>query len=374
MLYLFVLGRDSLLSRLEVESLLETKGLKFNIVDESKNILVVNCDLLKPEIIDEFGGIIKIAELISSSGRFDQIEESLEKSSLYEGTKNKIEYYIDSFNTNLLSFLEDYLKDYFRKISIKALYRKTKEPSKLINKNILESGVNLVVFKNYIGKVIAITNPLELKKRDVHRPDVDYKKVISIRLAKILINISKIKENQILLDPFCGSGTVLQEALLKNVNVIGVDSDKESVGQAEKNLNWVTKEFKLKKKFEIYNLDCRNIAEKIKKNSVDVVVTEPYMGPYIRKLPNIYEAKNLVLELTNLYGILLNNLKNVVKNDGRVVIVIPKFRTRENKIVFIDFKNIAEKNGFILINKPINYGYKESKLLRDIYVLEKIVN
>ncbi len=371
MLYLFVLGRDNELSKLELESVLETKGIKYRITDESKTVVVVDCDELNPKIINDFGGIISIAQVISNSSRIDQIEDSLSKAELYNGTKNKIEYYIDSFSTNLLSFVEDYLKDYFKSISVKALYRKESEPTKLINKDILENGVSIIVFKNYIGKIIAITNPKELKKRDLGRPEVDYMKVISLRLAKIMVNISKVKENGTLLDPFCGSGTVLQEALLKGINVIGVDSDEESIKQAEKNTAWVVKEYNLKNKFQIINYDCRKLTDKIKENSVDAVVSEPYMGPYIRKLPNMIEARDLVLELSNLYDTLFSGLKKVVKKGGRVVIIIPKIRTKENKIAFIDFKTIAEKNGFNLDAKPIPYGYKENKILREIFVLEK---
>ena len=372
MLYLFVLGRDAELSKLEIESLLESKGIEFTIKEDNKNVVVLDCKELNPEIIHEFGGIIKIAKVFSNSNRIDQIEESFEKTSIYEGTKNKMEYYIDNFNSNLLSFVEDYLKDYFKSIKLKALYKKNGDPSKLINKSIIENGINFVIFKSYIGKVISITNPLELKKRDLARPEVDYMKVISIRLAKILINICKVKKNGLLLDTFCGSGTILQEALLKGVNVVGLDKDEESISQANKNINWLIKEFKLNGKFEIINLDCARLNEKIKDNSVDGVVTEPYMGPFIRKLPNLLQAKDLVFELSNLYDLLLGNLKKVVKKNGRVVIVIPKFRTMENKTVFIDFRGLVDKHGFVLATKPISYGYKENKLLREIYVLDKV--
>src|SRR3989344_3016864 len=218
MQYIFVLGRDQELSKLEIESVLENKGINYKVSDEGKGNIVIDCEKLKPSIIDEFGGIIKIAEVISNSSRIDHIEDNLSKVEIYNGKSNKIEYYIDSFSTNLLSFVEDYLKDYFRSIKLKALYRKSADPSKLINKEILKNGVELVIFKGYIGKTIAITNPKEFKTRDLARPKVDYMKVISIRLAKILINISKAKDSDTLLDPFCGSGTILQEALLKGIN------------------------------------------------------------------------------------------------------------------------------------------------------------
>ena len=70
MLYLFVLGRDSELSKLEIEAVLESKGIEFAIKDEGKSILVIDCKELNPKIIEEFGGIIKIAKVISSTSNY----------------------------------------------------------------------------------------------------------------------------------------------------------------------------------------------------------------------------------------------------------------------------------------------------------------
>ncbi len=371
MFYLFVLGRDAALSKLEIESVLENKKITFRAVESSDDILVVECPKLELSLINELGGVIKIAEVISTSGRIDQIESTLDKLDLYTGERNKIEYYIDAFSTGLLSFLETYLKAYFRTIALKAIYRKTAEPSTLTNKNILTNGVNFVLFKNYLGKVIALTNPKELKKRDLERPDVDYMKTISLRLAKMLINICMLKEGELLLDPFCGSGTILQEALLKNLNVFGVDVDKTSLKKSRDNIAWLVSTYSIKQKVTFLELNCLELGNQLKRESIDGVVTEPYMGPFIRKLPSMAEARVLISELSGLYDGLLANLKLVVKKGKRVVIIIPKFRTRENKTLFLDFKSIVEKNGFFLAASSIPYGYKESKLLREIYVLEK---
>ena len=53
------------------------------------------------------------------------------------------------------------------------------------------------------------------------------------RLAKILINLSEVKDEEILLDPFCGIGVILEEALLQNINVIGIDKDKKAVDRCK---------------------------------------------------------------------------------------------------------------------------------------------
>jgi hypothetical protein len=164
MLYLFVLGRDGELSKLEVLSLLSTKKIKHTLKDEGKNALIVESDKIDAHLIDELGGVLQIAEVVSNSTRIDQIENDLSKVEFYNGESNKIEYYIDAYNTGLTSFVEDYLKDYFKSIKVKALYRRDSEPSKLINKDILKKGVNIVIFKNYIEKFLPLLIQKKLKK------------------------------------------------------------------------------------------------------------------------------------------------------------------------------------------------------------------
>src|SRR3989338_3918086 len=276
MIYLFVLGRDPELARIEIECVLENEPSKFRILDSSKNVAAVECEDINTKIIEKLGGIIKIAKVISNTSDPYDIENDLENCGLYSGNKNKTEYYIDHYNTHLLSLVEDFTKDYFKRMKIKALYKKTAEPSKLARKDIIRKGLNLVIYKNYIGKAIAITNPLELRARDIGRPSVDYAKVISIRLAKILINLSKIKKGETLLDPFAGSGTIMQEAMLQGVNTIGADDDQNSVNEANKNLEWVKRKYGAAGNFRIVKADARNLAEKLKGKKVDAAVTEPY--------------------------------------------------------------------------------------------------
>ncbi len=368
-LYLFVLGRDPELSRIEIECLMQTLCLEYEIIDSNDVIAVLKLNKFDKEIIYKLGGTIKIAEVISNTNKIEEIEGNLENSSLYAGTKNKITYYISAFNTNLLSFLEDFLKDYFKRIKLKALYRKISTPSSLAKKENHEETLDLVIYKNFIGKTISVFNPLELKRRDLQRPSVDYMKTISIRLAKILINLSKVKENETLLDPFCGTATILQEALLNNINVIGIDGDKESIKQSKENLEWLKNNYKITAQYKLFNLDSRKLASAVSK--VDAIVTEPYLGPYIRKLPSVSEAKEIVSELTGLYSSVLNQASKVLSKDKRLVILFPRFKTRENKTVFLDINSLAATNSFYLAYKPIIYAYRKSRLIREICILER---
>jgi len=135
-LYLFVLGRDPELSIIEIESFLQSKNINYEILDTNKNIAAIKLSQFETSFVDYLGGTIKVGEVISNTNKLDEIEENLELSELYKGTKNKINYYISGFSTDLTSFVEDFLKDYFKKIKLKALYRKETTPSSIIKKEI----------------------------------------------------------------------------------------------------------------------------------------------------------------------------------------------------------------------------------------------
>lgn len=367
--YLFVLGRDPELSRIEIESYFDSRNIKVEIIDESSDILVINIEKLDPEVINELGGTIKIAEVISNSDNYYDIEDSLTKANIYPGIKNKVNYAIEPFKTKLFSTVSDYLKDYFKKEKIKASFKRNLDPSSLSKKDFINDMINFIIFKNFIGIVRYVSDPKEFKRRDLGRPDVDYMKSISIRLAKIMVNISKVKSGQILIDPFCGSGTVLQEALLKNINVIGIDDDSNSIKQSKTNLEWLKNNYNINSNYQLIKLDARKMFSVIKKGNV--IVTEPYMGPFIRKLPRLEEAQHLVRDLRELYDSIVRQAKEILNKDERIVIIIPIIRTLENKNIKIDFINIASAYGFTVIYKPVFYAYKGSKLHREIYVLEK---
>jgi len=56
------------------------------------------------------------------------------------------------------------------------------------------------------------------------------------RLARVLVNLSRVKENELFLDPFVGSGSILIEARLIGANIIGCDIQKRMVQGALVNL------------------------------------------------------------------------------------------------------------------------------------------
>ena len=362
MKYIFVLGRDPKLSVLELVSYFKSKKLEYEILESDKYVALVELsEIDAKKIISDLGGTVKIAKVVS---------ESLAKFSYdYLGKKDKISYGVSSYGNVDEGFLKK-IKAIFKEQKLKAMRKKgkTKEltPSDLFNLDL-----EFVLYKKYIAETVAFFDPSKYKERD-QRPVNDFLKSTSIRLAKIMINLSQPLKNETLLDPFCGTGIILQEALLKNLNVVGVDIDKWSVEASRKNLNWIKKKYNLRNNFKVLRGDSAKI-NKLLSKKVDIVVTEPYLGPFLKGLPSYKEARKVAKELEMLYSDFFNRVSGLVKK--RIVIIVPSFVTRERKTVKFDFEKIVRENGFKVemdpLESPICYSEKTTKINRYIYVLYK---
>jgi len=341
--YIFVLGRNPELSVLELKSYLEARNIAYDALETTREILLLQLPgLAFRKMIKDLGGIVKIGEVGFKN--------------FYEGDKNKILYGVSRYNSNL----EINFNEVFKAEGIKA-YLKAKEninPSKS-----LKLDVEFLIYKDKVAKVIAVFDPREYKKRD-KRPYLDPLRVSSIRLSKILINLSGAKEGDLLLDPFCGVGTILQEALLMNIRVVGIDKDRIIVNKCKENLKWLNK-----KGWEVINADSKHLGRYIK--SVDNVATEPYLGPFLNRFPNNEEAKKIIKLLEGLYSPLFKELYKVVK--GKVAIIIPWFRSTTGREFRLDFKTIFNEAGFVAISGyPFNYE-EGSMIKREIWVLKRKV-
>lgn len=369
MRFLFLLGRDPEIGKAEIESYLEARKVEYKIIDSSKDILVIEMKKLREKMVNELGGTIKIAKVLCSEPSVEEAEYQLNKIEFYKGKKNKISYMITGINTELDSFLKDYLKDYFKEIKVKAMFKSEVAPGKLQRR---EDFLDFIVFRKHIAETVQISDLESLKERDLGRPAVDFIKTTSLRLAKILVNLSGAKEGSRFLDPFCGTGSVLQEALLLGCTAIGTDRSRETIQNAEKNLKWLEKEYKVKNKYELHNVDVKKLYGVVPKMSIEAVATEPYMGPFLRKLPTPEEARELVEELSRLYFMTLRQLSQVVRKHRKIAIIIPHFRMRgSSKKLYINIRAMVEDTGFEVVN-TYPYSGQKSKIQREIYVLKKV--
>jgi tRNA G10 N-methylase Trm11 len=359
--YIFIFGRDPELSYIELKTYLNTRNKEFKvkIFNEFGIILGIN-NIDVSKVIKDLGGTSKIAEVVD-----------LEKIELYHGKKNKIVYGVSAYLGDDCD-IREYLKARLKKEKLKAMIKTSKKREPFLTPSesivVFKDGFEIIVFGKFVGMVKAVYDSSEYKKRDINKPVQRPLHTISIRLAKILINLSGAKEGDVVLDPFCGIGVIMQEALLMKMDAIGIDVEAKCVNDSMKNVNWVKKMYNVDGKFRIIKGDSRYVQNYVKK--VDVVATEPYLGPFMKKLPTPEKARDVVRKLTPMYADLLKGLNKVVK--GKVAIVMPRFRLYDGKRIKINFLKLIDEAGFKPKKDfPIVYVAVKSKMEREIWVIEK---
>ena len=99
--------------------------------------------------------------------------------------------------------------------------------------------IMLTKFGNF--KLTHVQNISDYAKRDQRRPARDAKVgMLPPKLAQILINLAgPLETGTRILDPFCGTGVVLQEAFLDGYRVFGTDLNPRMVEYTKRNLEWL---------------------------------------------------------------------------------------------------------------------------------------
>jgi len=91
-----------------------------------------------------------------------------------------------------------------------------------------------------IAESVGAQNITALAARDQGRPKRDaFVGMLPPKLARMMVNLAPVKAGRIL-DPFCGTGVLLQEAALLGYDVYGTDLVPKMVQFTQANLNWLT--------------------------------------------------------------------------------------------------------------------------------------
>lgn len=220
------------------------------------------------------------------------------------------------------------------------------------------------------------------EKRDFKRPRFDdVSGMLPPKVAQMMINIAKIpSKDTLVMDPFCGSGTLLQELLLQGyTKVAGSDISEKAIDDTQANLEWLSQEYGISlDDVSLYNIDAKELAQHVK--DVGAIITEPYLGPALKG----HEKKEVLVrtarKLEDLYMRVFKTYAKILKKNARVVTVVPAFRFK-NEIIYLDIFNKLQSYGFVLqtgyknlvdknLRYPLTYYRPDAKVIREIMVFE----
>jgi tRNA G10 N-methylase Trm11 len=383
---LFISGKNWKLSLAELAAYLKAREIKFGVPFFSKEFFVFNFEeTLGASAVEDLGGTIKIgeekakfstqiakkafldknkqaqsqiAESLVSSGLVDEIDKSSEKLlfgvSVYsaEKTLRPLSWTIQRFAG---SAIKGELAGYGKKSKFMG-FSKDRRLAQLshvevLKKKLVENKAEVLLCigkeETWIATTVAVHNPFEFQKRDVYKPV--QRKIFAMppRLARIMVNLSTCSPGKVLLDPFCGVGTVLMEALLARAKVVGVDVNPWCVKASNENLEWLKREYNLKDaESRVLTGEVSMLTKKIGQETVDCIVTEPDLGPALRQVPTGPYALKIIQKLENLYFSFVEEAHRMLKKEGKLVFVTPYIITRSGQSVTMPISEKLENSGF----------------------------
>jgi tRNA G10 N-methylase Trm11 len=425
---LFISGKNWKLSLAELISFLEARGFEFKVLECSTTFFALE---IKPPLpgstIADLGGILKVAEVsgrVSTQilrkaffGKNKAAQEILKRDlplakiaeniaysysekpffgiSVYWTDRishlpsNEIQRFIGSSVKKELRTL-GYTSDFMGFSKQRNLPQLT--PVEVLKKDLVKHEAEILFCVGRDQAILAITvgvhNPFEFQKRDTGKPM--QRKIFALppRMAKIMVNLSHCISGKIFLDPFCGVGTILQEALLIQATVIGIDLNSWCIAAATKNLEWLIKEYDLRNaKYSLQEGDARNIGNTLI-GQIDCIATEPDLGPALRQVATVPYANKIADRLKPLYRDFVNSAYTALKEGGRLVLVTPLIRTRTGQFVTLNIRQAAESAGFKIVSPfdcefidqkcaisnsdaPLTDMYQKQNIGREIHIFQK---
>jgi len=228
--------------------------------------------------------------------------------------------------------------------------------------------------KIIFGKTLAVQDIDEWTHRDREKPYADRKKgMLPPKVGRMMVNIGIGEAQKIsqtaprIYDPFCGTGTILMEAMEMGYEVIGSDVDMKAVAGASANLTWFAEEDELTAEFAVFQSDATRVTLDQLEEPVELLVTEPFLG---KQTPNATLLPNIFRGMEKLYLGAFRQWRHILTENAVVVIIFPV--AQAGKIRF-SLESIIDKLatlGYTSTSDPSLYARPQAAIQRQIWTFQ----
>ncbi len=217
------------------------------------------------------------------------------------------------------------------------VWRKLKKPSVDLENPKTLIKVFIIDDRAFIGRHLFYITQKQFASREPEKRPFKKPICMKARLSRALVNLTRVRKGESILDPMCGTGGFLIEAGMIGAKLFGSDLDKRMVEGTKENL----------KKYGLYATIRKMDSRKLTWNRrFDAVIVD---------LPYGRSTKLFNEDLERLYTKTLKNLRKVLKKGRVAVVVIPK-----------RYFHIVRKAGFKILEK---YEEKVHANLRRLFLV-----
>ena len=158
----------------------------------------------------------------------------------------------------------------------------------------------------HVGRLLGSVDRSSFEARKNQNMPFSHPISLHPKFARALVNLTCLSVGARLLDPFCGTGTIVAEGALLGLHVVGADLSEKMIEGAGRNLNHIG----LSGEFHL--CDVGGIESCVK--DIDAIATDP---PYGRSTSTNGE------DVADLVGRALATFSEVLDRGSRVAIVLP---------------------------------------------------
>lgn len=344
MTYICILGRQPALGLAELESYFG-----------ATSVAPLRDDMAQLEIseqpnFDNFGGIQKVVELIETLPYTDwnkiarHLQQILPKL-LQTEPEGKVTLGISahSLRTNPAQINATAL-------SLKKVIKKEGRPARIVpnkdtelntaqvlhNKLTQQNGIEftLIAHNNttLLARTVWVQDIEAYARRDQGRPARDARVgMLPPKLAQIIINLASTPQSGIVYDPFCGTGVLLQEALLMNKAIKGSDLEPRMIEYTAKNLTWLKEKYPdipYNPTATIKVADATEVKLPTWEHPEPVIACETYLGRPFSHEPDAETLSKVRSDVNLIHKKFLQNVARQTQAGFRMCIAVPAWHTK----------------------------------------------
>lgn len=250
----------------------------------------------------------------------------------------------------------------------------------LYNKLTDPLGWELLIIKDgkdvLLAQTTGIQNIDDYSRRDFDRPKRDaYVGMLPPKLAQIMVNLAEVPDGATILDPFCGTGVVLQEAALMGYYARGSDIEQKMVDYTDANMAWL-KEQRPSVSWQAEAADAtshtwRDI------DQVDAVICETYLGKPLASLPGEAKLAEIMNEANTIAEGFLKNIAPQLKPGARLCVALPAWSIGEHTFKHLKVLDHITDMGYNRVDlkhatrEDLIYHRPGQVVARELIILEK---
>lgn len=246
--------------------------------------------------------------------------------------------------------------------------------AELHHNRVLEDGFELLVViaagEMVVARTLSVQDIDWYSRRDYGRPARSAKVgMLPPKLAQVLLNSAG---DSPVYDPFCGTGVVLQEALLMGRVASGSDLSDEMVSATRTNLAWLRSQ--VTETLPESSVELADAREVILPQGV-AVVSEGYLGPNLTRSPTMAELPVIRKDLLALYSKSLKYWASQLEPGAAVSLCVPAWRVGKAWQYLGLVDELARLGytlkGFKHVPAPLLYAREDQVVGRQLLLLRK---